>query len=162
MEFLRPDDVDREALALFWHRSWVDGHKDHVPAAFLKYRGMEQFFWRVDQIRNEDAFVAVKSGAIVGFLVVEKDEIAQLFVGEEARGTGLAGELIARGLGIIKSAGFDRAWLCAVVGNERALRFYEKRGFAETGRRDYQAATPDGPFPVPCVYFERTLDDIDV
>lgn len=121
---------------------------------------MEQFFWRIDQIRNEEAWVAIKDGAIAGFLVIEKDEIAQLFVSPDARGTGLAKDLTWRGLEMIKSRGFETAWLCAVVGNDRALRFYSKVGFVETERKDYLAATPDGPFPVPCVFFERPLDDI--
>jgi GNAT superfamily N-acetyltransferase len=85
-----------------------------------------------------DTVVATVGGAVAGFVVVVGDEVEQVYVAAEHRGTGVAAN------------GHDRAWLAVAVGNARARRFYEKRAWVDEGVFDYPAATDDGPLAVPC------------
>ncbi|SJM60036.1 GNAT family N-acetyltransferase [Agrococcus casei] len=54
-------------------------------------------------------------------------ELGRLYVSERARGTGLAAKLMDAALGA------DDAYLWIIDGNERAKRFYARRGFVDYG-----------------------------
>ena len=54
-------------------------------------------------------------------------ELGRLYVSERARGTGLAATLMQAALGD------DDAYLWIIDGNERAKRFYARRGFVDFG-----------------------------
>ncbi|HKE50967.1 MAG TPA: GNAT family N-acetyltransferase, partial [Actinomycetes bacterium] len=55
--------------------------------------------------------------------------------------------------------GHDRAWLAVVAGNTRARRFYERNGWMDEGGFEYQAASADGPIPVPSQRYVKRLRD---
>ena len=89
--------------------------------------------------------------------MVKDDELYQLFVLADARGTGVAATLLADGETRIASAGFERAWLACAIGNNRAARFYEKNGWRYAGNVISRLDTPDGPFLLNVWRYEKDL-----
>jgi ribosomal protein S18 acetylase RimI-like enzyme len=148
-----PADVD--AIAAVWHAGWRDGHLGHVPAALHPHRTLWHFRERVPP-RLRTTTVATIGSAVVGFVVVHDDEIEQVYVAEETRGSGVADALLARGESII-AEGHDRAWLAVVAGNARARRFYQRNGWRDLGAIDYPAETAGGPLSVPCRRYEKRV-----
>ena len=148
-----PGDVD--AIAQLWHAGWRDGHLGHVPPALHQHRTLEHFRERVPP-RLQTTTVATIGSAVVGFVVVQDDEIEQIYVAQEARGSGLAAALLERGESIIAER-HDRAWLAVVAGNVRARRFYQRNGWRDAEEIDYSAETASGPFVVPSRRYEKRL-----
>lgn len=147
---IRPaTDDDVEHIARIWFEAWSDGHRDNVPDALLQYRTRDHFTPRAAQ-RVPRSWIGEVEGKPVGFVTVEDDEIEQIFVDVEARGTGLATMLLDQGQKAVRAAGYSAAWLAVVAGNARARAFYEKRGWGDAGPFDYQAQTEDGQIDVPC------------
>jgi ribosomal protein S18 acetylase RimI-like enzyme len=87
---------------------------------------------------------------VAGFVVVRADEVEQIYVAAEYRGTGLAVRLLQAAAGIVAEGGHRRAWLAVASGNARARRFYERAGWVDEGAFDYAAEGPDGPIAVAC------------
>lgn len=141
-----PHDV--ESIAEIWDRGWHDGHDGHVPDELTAVRTPESFRERAAD-RVPQTKVAVVADEIAGFVVVHDAELEQVFVAREHRGTGVAQELMAEGLRLVREAGHDQAWLAAAAGNARARRFYEREGWVDEGLFDYAAEGPDGPIVVP-------------
>jgi ribosomal protein S18 acetylase RimI-like enzyme len=141
-----PDDAGE--IAAIWHQGWRDGHLGHVPDALASVRTEDSFQLRARQ-RVDDTVVASADGAVAGFIMVTGDEVEQVYVSADHRGTGVAGILLAEAERLVKAAGYPSAWLAVVAGNERARRFYERQGWTDDGLFDYPAATADGPIHVP-------------
>ena len=99
--------------------------------------------------------VATIDGAVVGFTVVVDDEAEQVYVDRAARGSGVAGLLLAEVERQVAANGHSRAWLAVAAGNARARRFYERSGWVDDGAFDYQADGPEGPIAVPCHRYVR-------
>jgi GNAT superfamily N-acetyltransferase len=140
---------DAAAVADIWYHGWADGHLEHVPDALVAVRTRESFDKRAAQ-RVADTTVAEVGGAVAGFVMVVGDEVEQVYVSGDHRGTGLAAALLAAAERLVAANGHDRAWLAVVAGNVRARRFYERSGWTDEGAFDYPAASEDGPIPVPC------------
>jgi GNAT superfamily N-acetyltransferase len=146
---LRPATAeDISSIAPIWHRGWQDGHVGHVPEELTTAR-TERSFWSRAAQRLADTTVAEIEGAVAGFVVVVGDEVEQVYVGEDHRGSGVASVLLAEAERRVQHGGHHTAWLAVVAGNERARRFYAKRGWVDEGSVDYQAQGPDGPITVP-------------
>jgi GNAT superfamily N-acetyltransferase len=154
---LRPAvEGDAEAIAAIWVPGWREAHEGRVPDALLAHRSPEQLSARVPSMIG-GATVAVVDGEVAGFVVVRDDEVEQMYVDERARGTGCAAELLTRAESLI-SRRFDRAWLAVVAGNDRAIGFYERRGWRDHGQFDHITWTPDGgTIPVPCRCYEKLV-----
>jgi putative acetyltransferase len=148
---------DLEAVARIWHVGWIDGHLGHVPPELVRYRDNQEQFAVRARTRLETMWVAESSRGVVGFVVVKADEVEQLFVEKEARGTGVAAMLLRKGEAAIRGAGHRRAWLAAVAGNQRARSFYSREGWRDSGPFIYLAETPAGPFEVPSHRYEIDL-----
>jgi GNAT superfamily N-acetyltransferase len=146
---LRPAAAeDVSSIALIWHRGWQDGHVGHVPEDLITARTERSFWSRAGQ-RLPDTTIAEIEGAVAGFVMVVGDEVEQVYVGQDHRGSGVASVLLAEAERRVQQGGHDTAWLAAVAGNERARRFYAKHGWVDEGPFDYQAQGPDGPITVP-------------
>jgi GNAT superfamily N-acetyltransferase len=150
----RPEDA--AAVAEIWRRGWRDGHLGHVPDELVAIRTDESFDTRAAQ-RVADTAVAVVDGAVAGFVMVVDDEVEQVYLGADHRGTGVAATLLAEAERLVAAKGHRRAWLAVAVGNDRARRFYEKNGWVDEGVFDYPAASADGPIPVPCHRYAKQL-----
>ena len=147
---------DVPAIARIWHAGWKDAHLGHVPEGLLRHRSAEQHLARARQ-RLEQTWVGGAGDAIGGFIVIVDDELEQIYVDADARGTGLGKVLLQRAEAEIRGAGHPQAWLAVATGNHRAREFYARRGWRDAGAFTYMADTEDGPFPVPCHRFEITL-----
>ncbi|MHB1311726.1 MAG: GNAT family N-acetyltransferase [Gemmatimonadaceae bacterium] len=64
-------------------------------------------------------------------------EVERFYVGQAWHGRGLAAPLMTAALDVARAAGHDAAWLSVWERNPRAIRFYEKQGFAIVGRHVY-------------------------
>ena len=150
MSELRPATADdAPAIARIWYFGWRDGHLGHVADELVALRTRESFDQRA-AARVADTVVATVDGAVAGFIMVVGDEVEQVYVAGEHRGTGLAAALLTEAERLVAANGHDRAWLAVAPGNARARRFYERRGWIDEGLFDYPAATADGPMAVPC------------
>jgi ribosomal protein S18 acetylase RimI-like enzyme len=142
----RPDDAGE--IAAIWYQGWRDGHLGHVPDALTAARTEDSFQLRAAQ-RVDETVVASVDGAVAGFIMVVDDEVEQVYVSGAHRGTGVAASLLAEAERLVKEAGYPRAWLAVVAGNDRARRFYARQGWTDDGLIDYPAASADGPIHIP-------------
>lgn len=143
-------------LARLWHDAWHEAHASLQPAALVRLRTSESFRERL-QAALPDTRVVGPLGAPIGFYVLKGDELSQLFVSPEARGSGAAAVLVADAETWLARRGETRAWLECAVGNLRAARFYEKCGWRLAGTVDSLAETSSGPFPVTACRYEKQL-----
>jgi RimJ/RimL family protein N-acetyltransferase len=97
-------------------------------------RGEER--WRTDAVERA-TFVAVEGDRIVGMASGWNDSgtarLIQMFVRPEARGRGLADELVAAVARWARELGFARLELGVVEGNVVAERAYARCGFVRVG-----------------------------
>jgi GNAT superfamily N-acetyltransferase len=96
-------------------------------------------------------------GAPLGFSWVKDDELYQLYVASQARGTGVATALIADAEAQLLSSGVETAWLACAIGNERAARFYEKCGWRRTRNMINVLDTTAGTFHLEVWRYEKPL-----
>jgi GNAT superfamily N-acetyltransferase len=143
-------------LAKIWHDAWRDGHEQVVPAELVRLRTLESFRERI-QAALPSVRVVGPPGAPVGFCIVKDNELYQLFVSAQARGSGVAAALIADAEARLLQGGVKTAWLACAIGNDRAARFYEKSGWRRTGIMTNLAETATGTFPLETWRYEKTL-----
>ena len=142
-----PDDAD--AVAAIWYAGWGDGHIGHVPKELVAIRTEESFSTRAAD-RIADTTVAVVGNEVAGFVMVVGDEVEQVYVSRDHRGSGVAGVLLGEAERQVKTNGHREAWLAVATGNARARRFYERSGWSDGGAFDYPATIETRTLPVPC------------
>ena len=120
--------ADEETAIELWRRTWQIAYPRLDFAARLDW-------WR-ERWRNELAptatiTIAESAGQLVGFVTVDPKTLYldQIVVAPEAWGSQIAGALLAEAKRL-SPAGLD---LAVNADNGRAIRFYEKQGFAVTG-----------------------------
>ncbi len=155
MNIRNASERDIPALARIWHDGWQDAHAKILPAELSQHRTRDSFEERLHEalpnVRVADA------GATLGFHIIQRDELYQLYVDARARGTGTASALIADAERALLEGGVIVAWLACAVGNARAERFYEKQGWHRNGRVTYPTPIPGGTFPVDVWRYEKQL-----
>lgn len=144
------------ALAQLWFDGWQDAHAAILPAELARLRTRESFEERLLHAMA-DVRVIGPEGAPLGFCMLKEDELYQLFVSAQARGTGVAAALMADGEARLAAKGVDVAWLACAIGNHRAERFYEKHGWQNTGRVRTEVETTNGPFDLEVWRFEKRM-----
>ncbi len=150
------EEAEVDALAKLWYEAWQDAHSRIVPAELTQARTLESFRLR---LRGDLPNVRVvgPSGAPLGFCTVKGDELYQLFVSAQSRGSGVAAALIDDAEARLSASGVDTAWLACAIGNDRAARFYEKRGWRLAGTFVSRLDTSGGTFPLEVWKYEKTL-----
>lgn len=148
------DDVD--TVAAIWRDGWRDAHLGRVPAELERERLSGS--WH-DEVLGRVActWVGEAAGRIVGFVTVVDDELEDIYVTAEARGTGIATALLRHAEQVVADAGHPSVWLAVVAGNDRARRFYERHGWHDEGPFDHVARTTSGPIVVPAHRYRRAL-----
>jgi ribosomal protein S18 acetylase RimI-like enzyme len=148
--------AELDHLARLWHDIWYETHAHLMPPALVRLRTLDNFR---DRVKSASALLRVvgPTGAPVGFCIVKGDELFQLWVAPQARGTGAAAALMADAEASLAASGVRTAWLACAIGNDRAARFYEKCGWRNVGTVTYTADTPEGAFPLEVWRFERDL-----
>ena len=156
MKVRSADERDLDQLAQVWFDGWHEAHAQIVPPELTRLRTLESFRDRL-RAALPDVRVVDASGAPVGFSVLKGDELYQLFVSAQARGSGVAAALIADAELRLRANGVETAWLACAIGNERAARFYQKCGWHRVGTMLNQAETSAGTFPLDVWRYEKRL-----
>lgn len=154
-----PERDELERLAHIWHEGWQDAHARILPPELARYRTLASFRERL-QAAFASVRVAGPAGQALGFCMTHGDELDQLYVASEARGTGIAAALVADAERRMRSHGVQRAWLACAIGNERAARFYERNGWRRIGTVLSRLPTPDGEFPLEVWRYEKDLGEV--
>ena len=149
---------DAEAIAELTVRSWRFAYRGVLPPAVLEGMavGSRVARWRV-RLEEPDArwcvVVAEEAGEVTGFAwfgvgsahplrpsTEDVGEIYAFYLDPSRFGSGLADTLAERTEGWL-SARFERSILWVLEGNDRARRFYTRRGWLADGART--------PYPKP-------------
>ena len=144
------------ALAQLWFDGWQDAHAAILPAELARLRTRESFAERLQRGLAEVRVVG-PLGSPLGFCMLKEDELYQLFVCAQARGKGIAAQLLADGEARIVARGCKLAWLSCAIGNDRAARFYAKSGWRNTGKFITPVETTQGLFDLEVWRFEKRV-----
>ena len=145
--------ADVPAIVRLWHAGWHQGHGDVVPAALVALRVPAEFEARARE-RLGQTHVARGPEGLMGFYMLEGDELYQFYVAKEQQGQGVAGRLMAAAEAALVGR---MAWLACSVGNDRAAAFYEKAGWTRGPAEVYATQTAQGPVDVTVWRFEKDL-----
>ncbi|WP_433658184.1 N-acetyltransferase family protein [Nocardia sp. CA-128927] len=148
----RPEDA--LTIAEIWYPGWCDAHLGNVPDELIAARPRESFDTRAaEQIPNTT--VATVGDAIAGFVMVLDDEVHQVYIAADHRGSGIAAILLAAAEARVRANGHHEAWLAVVPGNARARKFYEKHGWSDKGPFSHDAP---GAVAVPAHRYVKRLE----
>jgi ribosomal protein S18 acetylase RimI-like enzyme len=156
MDVRAATEADIQHLSKVWHDGWHDAHAQIVPAELTSLRRLESFAERL-QAALSDVRVSGPFGAPTGFCIVKNDELYQLYVSTQSRGTGVAAALMTDAEATLAQRGVEIAWLACAIGNARAARFYEKHGWRRTGTISVNLETPQGTFPLDVWRYQKSL-----
>jgi putative acetyltransferase len=120
--------ADEDAAIKLWRRTWQQ-HYPHIDFAARLDWWRER--WRDELVPAAIVTLAEAGGSLVGFVTVDPRSgyLDQIVVAPEAWGSDVAFMLIAEAKRQ-SPAGLD---LKVNADNARAIRFYEKQGFANAG-----------------------------
>ena len=150
-----PADVD--ALLALWHAGWHEAHAAILPAELTARRTPEDFAHRLPPLMTN----VRTTGAIgrpLGLCVTLGDDLNQFYVAPEARGSGVAAQLLADGEARIAARGHGVARLDVAIGNARAERFYAKHGWQSAGPVETTLKTSVGDFRLTLLRMTKPLD----
>lgn len=154
---VRPAEAaELDHLARLWHAAWRDGHEAIAPPGLTRARTVARFRERLAAMLA-DVGVVGPVGAPLGFCALRGEELYQLFVARSARGSGVADALLDDGEARLARRGVKTAWLHCSVGNDRAARFYEKRGWTRARTVPSRLETEDGVFEIEVWRYEKML-----
>jgi putative acetyltransferase len=121
------DAADEEAAIELWRRTWQTAYP-HIDFAARLAWWRER--WRNELVPAAQIMIAELNGALAGFVSVdEAGYLDQIVVAPEAWGSDVAVALIDAA----KRISPTRLDLLVNQDNARAIRFYEKHGFAVAG-----------------------------
>lgn len=152
----KAQDEDIDVLAKIWYDGWQDAHAAIMPAELARVRTLESFRERLGDLLDEVRVIG-EIGDPLGFSMTKDDELYQLYVSAQARGTGAAQKLIAEVEERLASRGIRTAWLACAIGNDRAARFYEKSGWHLARNFVSELPVPDGIFRLEVWRYEKDL-----
>jgi len=150
------EGIELDRLATLWFDGWQDAHARIVPAELKRLRTLESFRERL-RAALANVRVVGPPGAPVGFHIIKSDELYQLYVAAQSRGAGVAAVLIDDAEARMAAAGVETGWLACAIGNDRAARFYEKRGWRLAGTMINRLDTSSGIFPLEVWRYEKDL-----
>ena len=154
---VRPaEETEIDQLARLWYDGWQDAHAEILPAELKRVRTLESFRDRIRAALSTTRVVGPR-GAPAGFCIIKGDELYQLYVTAQSRGSPVATALIADAESRLRESGVKTAWLACAIGNERAARFYEKRGWQRVRTMMNPLETTAGIFQLLVWRYEKTL-----
>jgi ribosomal protein S18 acetylase RimI-like enzyme len=166
--------ADAHAIATVTVRSWRDAYRGLLPddvLAGLSVRDREQLWSDTLTARpaHTRTVVAAIADVVVGFAatgppLVPDDradpalgDLYALYLNPDTWRRGIGTQLHAAALDRLRSCGFTRAGLWVLDTNERALRFYDRHGWTDTGRT--QVDRGPGGIELPERRLQRDLSD---
>jgi ribosomal protein S18 acetylase RimI-like enzyme len=156
MDIRKPEASEIDHLAQLWYDGWQDAHALVVPGELKRLRTLQNFRERMRGILPQTRVIGPPGGAL-GFCTVKGDELYQLYVASAARGTNVAPDLMDDGEARLRDGGVKTAWLSVAIGNERAIRFYEKKGWRRIGKMTNLLDTIEGKFDLVTWRYEKAL-----
>jgi putative acetyltransferase len=125
---LRPYRVeDEDAAIALWLETWQQAYPSIDFAARVTWWRER---WRGELVPNAAIMVAEQAGALIGFVTIDTSGyLDQLVVAPDHWGSEIAGALVDEA----KRLAPDRITLLVNKDNARAIRFYERNGFAHAG-----------------------------
>jgi len=119
--------ADEDAAIALWQQTWQQAYPGIDFAARVAWWRER---WRKDLMPNATIIVADQAGALVGFVTIDrKGYLDQLVVSPGHWGSELGNALVDEA----KRLSPDGITLLVNTDNARAIRFYERNGFAHTG-----------------------------
>ena len=149
-----PTEIPR--LARVWYDAWRDAHLATLPEQLIRVRTLESFRERLAKDLSPIRVIG-PVGAPLGLCTIRGDELYQLFVAAEARGTWAAQALMRDCERRLAASGVVNAWLSCAIGNDRAARFYEKMGWKRAGNMFADLETTEGPFRLESWRYQKVL-----
>lgn len=125
---LRPYRPEDEAASIeLWHRTWQQAYPQIDFAARLEWWRER---WRKDLVPKASIVVAEQDGALIGFVTIDGEGyLDQLVVDPDRWGSDAARLLVDEA----KRLSPNGITLLVNKDNARAIRFYERNGFAHAG-----------------------------
>jgi ribosomal protein S18 acetylase RimI-like enzyme len=179
---------DAEQIALAHIEGWRVGYRGLMPEEFLEapsFAQQRQDRWRAwtwpEGGAENRVHVAVLDGEVVGFglcgaehddehddehdgepaTATGRGDVFAFYLRPAAWGSGAADALMARCLSVLRGQGFTEAVLWVLRDNPRARRFYERNGWAPTGRTSLFEGTATDAWPaftVPELQYSISLE----
>jgi putative acetyltransferase len=119
---------DEDAAIALWLTAWQQAYPDIDFAARVPWWRER---WRNELVPNAAIIVAEEADALVGFVTIDVDAyLDQLVVAPDRWGSKLGEMLVDEA----KRLSPDSITLLVNEDNARAIRFYERNGFAHTGK----------------------------
>ena len=113
------------------------------PRAFVPIEQDEE----VEDLKSSRKFVASLDEEVVGFVGLDDNYLAWLYMDPAHYGKGIGRELLRMGLREIG----EGAWTIVLDGNRNAIKLYESEGFREVKR----FAGDNAGYPCTCVRMEK-------
>jgi ribosomal protein S18 acetylase RimI-like enzyme len=101
----------------------------------------------VEDLKRSKKIVAVEDEKVIGFVGVDEDYLAWLYIDPNSYGKGVGRELLRIG---IREIG-EGAWTVVLDGNQKAIALYESEGFREISRFDGE----NNGYPCRCIKMKR-------
>jgi putative acetyltransferase len=118
---------DEDAAIALWLETWQHAYPAIDFAARVTWWRER---WRGELVPNAAIMVAEQAGVLIGFVTIDlKGYLDQLVVAPDHWGSELADALVNEA----KRISPDRITLLVNKDNARAIRFYERNGFAHAG-----------------------------
>ncbi len=118
---------DEDAAISLWQRTWQQAYPSIDFAARVKWWRER---WRSELVPNAAIVIAEQAGALIGFVTIDATGyLDQLVVAPEHWGSELANALV----GEAKRLSPEGITLLVNHDNLRAIRLYERNGFARAG-----------------------------
>ena len=156
MDVREPQISEIWQLAKIWYDGWQDAHARILSVELAHLRTLESFEERL-RVALASVRVAGPADVPLGFCMLKRAELYQLYVSSQARGSGVAAALIVDAEARIRDSGVATAWLTCAIGNDRAARFYEKCGWHRAGTVIEHLEVPNGTFPLEVWRYEKYL-----
>lgn len=137
-------DKDWKEICLIHDRARPDELKGSCdPRAFVPIEQDSE----VEDLKASKKFVVCDDQTVVGFVGVDDDYLAWLYVHPDYYGRGIGRELLRIG---IREIG-EGAWTIVLDGNKAAIKLYEREGFQEIDRFNGDNAG----YPCTCLKMKR-------
>ena len=118
---------DEDAAIALWQQTWQRAYPSIDFAARVNWWRER---WRSELVPNAAIIVAEQNGALVGFVTIDATGcLDQLVVAPDRWGSELATTLVDEA----KRLSPDQITLLVNKDNARAIRFYQRNGFAHAG-----------------------------
>jgi ribosomal protein S18 acetylase RimI-like enzyme len=135
---------DAPAMARVHVAAWERAYRGLVADAEIAARtpAAREAMWREVLTGGAIAFVAERTGTVVGLCSLLGSDISALYVDPQHWRTGVGSALLAAGLARLRAEGQTVATLWVLEANDPARAFYTRFGFTPDGARSEVGGAP--------------------